>query len=150
MEFLKEGIKFLIVRKPVGKIPEGFIHMPMLSPSLELFNKAHMWKRSKFSKEEELKLRRIGVDIEDTDAWWHLYEPEFINELGAREDVKRALDIISMELKKENDIYLFCYCKELDTCHRVLVGKYLEGKGFSVNYRKPKEKSLQLNIFDLF
>jgi len=142
--------KYFIVRRPVSGIPKGFIHLPHLSPSAELLENAQRWKRKEFNDEERLKLLKKYIDIESDDAWWVLYEPIFRKELEIRKDVRKGIEIIRKDIQDRRDVYLFCYCKDVDRCHRVLVGEYLEQMGFEVDFRREKieeENFCQLNMF---
>ena len=150
LEFKENNVKYLIVRKPVSGIPKGFIHLPHLSPSAELLENAQRWKRKEFNNEEKLKLLKQKIDTESNDAWWILYKPIFEKELETRKDVKKGTEIIKSDIQNGIDVYLFCYCKNVDRCHRVLVGEYLEQMGFEVDFRKKKieeENFCQLNMF---
>lgn len=151
LKYKENSVKYLIVRKPVNKVPKGFIHLPHLSPSAELLEKAQRWKRKEFNDKEKLELSKLKIKIESNDAWWALYKPIFRKELKTRKDVNQGIDIIRRNFNQGKDIYLFCYCKDLDRCHRALVGKYLEKMGFEVDFRREKieeENFCQLNMFE--
>lgn len=150
LQYKNNSIKYLIVRKPVNGISKGFIHLPHLSPSAELLENAQRWKRKEFNNEEKLELLKKNVDVELNDAWWVLYKPIFEKELEIRKDVKKGIKIIKNDIQSGKDVYLFCYCKDVDRCHRTLVGKYLEQMGFKVDFRREKieeESFFQLNMF---
>ncbi len=116
--------KLLIVRKPMSGIPKGFIHVPQLSPSTELFNNSRRWKENHFHSDEKILFDEMKVSSQDKDAWWSLYVPAFERELDERSDMKSALQRLEERLSNGEDIYLFCYCKNVDRCHRLLVGIY--------------------------
>lgn len=64
------SLKLLIVRKPVTKIPKGFIHVPQLSPSEKLFKKTMgNWKNGIFSKKELYFLESKNISSKNPDAW---------------------------------------------------------------------------------
>lgn len=116
----------LIVRKPMGNIPRGFMHMPELSPSLSILARKDKWRREEYTLEELNLLYKDGKGRGD---WFHLFAPEFKQELAG----------VSLAWLKgrENvgvDTYLVCYCKDLHSCHRKLVGEYLEEAGLGVDY----------------
>lgn len=143
--------KLLIVRNPRNGVPNGFSHFPMLSPSLGLLRDAQRWKKNNFTDLEISKLNSLDIEINSEDAWWSLYEPLFEKELRERRDVQRGVEILKNKVNVDREVFLFCYCKELESCHRILVGEYLEAKGLSVNFRKSekkkKEKEIQINMF---
>lgn len=141
-------IKFLIVRKPVNGVPKGFIHFPYLSPSINLLENAQRWKNKIFIEKEKEYLELNNIDLNSSDAWWFLYKPRFKEELKRRNDVKKGINIIQQEIKHGKNVYLFCYCKDLERCHRILVGEYLEEMGMEVDFRKKEEKN-NTNFFQL-
>lgn len=125
------GTKFLIVRKLIMPIPNGFIHLPELSPSIELLETTNKWKK------------------ENKENWWQLYKPLFEKELEENIEINNGITKIWKELQN-SDVILYCYCKNTKRCHRYLVGKYLEKLGFKVDYRiKQHENNLQLNMFSM-
>lgn len=150
----KNILKLLIVRRPVGKIPKGFIHVPQLSPSNNLFEKTQNWKAKKFNKEELEILKLKDVFSVDENSWWYLYEDAFMLELQNRKDMIKAVKRLKERLLKGEDIYLFCYCKDVCSCHRGLIGKYIEKDGFEVDYRRIEkskeniETERQLSLFN--
>lgn len=145
--------KYLIVRRPVGRMPKGFIHMPQLSPSVGLLKNTLRWKKGQFTKDEITKLNNMSINHNVKDAWWHLYVPLFKKELNTRIDVQKAVEKIRNESNAGINVYLVCYCKELSKCHRLLVGKHLKQMNLNVDFRdKDKEKAksenfTQLNLF---
>lgn len=146
-------LKLLIVRRPVGRIPNGFIHVPQLSPSNELFEKTQLWKANKFKEEEREILKSKDISPLSEDAWWIFYEKEFNRELRSRKDMVEAINTLQERLKEGKSIYLFCYCKDVHSCHRGLVGAYLKSLGIEVDFREIEEeivteKNKQISIFD--
>jgi hypothetical protein len=146
-------MKLLIVRKPVSGIPEGFIHVPQLSPSLTLFDRAQRWKKGVFHEKELDYLYSIGITENTPDAWWFLYEKEFKRELKERPDMVRAIERLGKRLEQGAEIYAFCYCKNICRCHRRLVGEHMQERGYEVNFRKPPINITpspveQLSLFD--
>lgn len=127
----KDSIRLLIVRKPPIKIPEGFIHVHQLSPSIELFSQAQEWKQQFECKED----------------WWGMYEERFLNEMKTRKDLVRALDRLEQRLKEGKNITLYCYCKDVAFCHRRYIGEEMERRGFEVDFRR-LVKQEQLSLFD--
>lgn len=153
--FHENDLKLLIVRKPVSGIPNGFIHVPQLSPSLPLFEQAQIWKKGVFQKEDTAYLHSIQIAEDDTEAWWFLYEREFNRELVTRPDMVRAIKRLGTQLKDGVNIYAFCYCKNVCRCHRGLLGEHMKKLGFKVDFRKKEELALpviepleQLSLFD--
>jgi hypothetical protein len=124
---LTTGINLLAVRNPpkdkIGKhlIPPHFGHLPELSPSPSLFGDTQLWK-NEYGKEKE--------------NWWHLYEPRFIREMQERVELIRALRWLEWLLKEGIDIRVFCFCKDVDGCHRGLVGNEMIRRGCEVDFRR--------------
>ena len=151
IKYKKPNKKYFIVRKPVGRMPKGFIHMPQLSPSVNLLKNALRWKKGQFTKNEIAKLNNTNISYNTKNAWWYLYVPRFKRELSTRIDVQKAVRKIKNESSIGINIYLFCYCKELNKCHRLLVGKHLEQKGLNIDFRNRKKiqnkNFTQLNLF---
>lgn len=144
MEFSEDSKKYLIVRKPMGQVPKGFIFFPHLSPSSDLLENAQRWKAGNINRDEELFCLKSGISPRNSDAWWTLYEPLFLEELKTRKDIKEGLKIMKKE-SMNNDIYLFCYCKELERCHRVLIGEFLMENGLEVDFREVEEVEEETN-----
>lgn len=140
--------KLLIVRREPDPFPKGFIYVPQLSPSTDLFNKTQRWKKGNFTKKEMLIISDFN-NIESNDYWWYLYKDAFNLELNCRNDMKLALERL-INLSESEDIYLFCYCKDTCRCHRGLVGEYLVLRNIAVDFRIKKDneiKSEQVNLF---
>ena len=79
------------------------------------------------------------------------FNPErFTKELEIRKDVRKGIETIKKDIEDGKKVYLFCYCKKLERCHRVLVGEYLEQMGLEVDFRREKieEDFFQLNMFE--
>lgn len=146
-------LKLLIVRRPVSGIPKGFVHVPHLSPSNELFERTQMWKENKFKDDEIKTLEETGVSPDSKDAWWTLYVRDFTWELNNRKDMIKALNRLKSLLKEGKEVFLFCYCKDTYRCHRSLVGEHMKSLGFEVDFRDKEDegdnkKSIQMSIFD--
>lgn len=134
----ENALKLLIVRKPPRVIPESFIHTPQLSPSIDLFNSTQRWKKGDFTPKELHWLKQQNIEMNE-DTWWELYKVKFNYELKNRPDMRKALARLEELLKEGKEIYLFCFCKDVNKCHRLLVGKYIEEKGYLVSYESNKE-----------
>ena len=132
-----DALKLFIVRKPTKIIPQGFIHTPQLSPSIELFNAAMRWKKGDFSPKEESWIRKQNFNKDRDNLWWELYKIKFNIEINKRVDMRKALNRLEEVLKEGKEVYLFCFCKDTCKCHRILIGKYIEERGYKVNYRTP-------------
>lgn len=149
-----DAMKLLIVRKPVSGIPQGFIHVPQLSPSLSLFEQAQIWKKEITRKTDVEYIESINKSIHDTDSWWFLYEKEFNKEMRERPDMVRAIQRLIEQLNQDKDIYVFCYCKNVCRCHRGLLGIYIQTLGLIVDFREKviqieeKSSNTQLSLFD--
>lgn len=137
LDISEEALKLLIVRVPPEKIPNGFIHVPQLSPSPHLFKTVRRWKGEDFTINETAWLGENNLikKYEGKDLWWFLYKRKFNEELKQRPDMKKALERLILLLNQNKEVYLFCYCKDVDRCHRGLVGGYVEDKGYKVDFR---------------
>lgn len=150
LEIPENTLKLFIVRKPVNGIPKGFIHTPQLSPSLELFEKTQeKFKKNIFNKEEIEYLYSINK-LNEEKSWWYLYERAFKKELNERPDMVKAVSKLKKLLTENKEIYLFCYCKDVQYCHRRIVGEFLEEQGFVVNYRFKEKESDSTEQLELF
>lgn len=101
---------WMIVRKP-GELPDFVRHEPALSPSIALFQKyREAYHAGKF----------------DDTFFRQVYVPQFIKELSENH---QALSILKMlvELSKEKDILLACYCENEHLCHRSIIAGILLG-----------------------
>ncbi|MDF2880001.1 MAG: hypothetical protein K0R54_558 [Clostridiaceae bacterium] len=142
--------KFFIVRKPVGGIPKGFIHVPQLSPSIELFDKTQKWKKNEFNDDEIKELKTNNISLTDKSAWLYFYKTEFYYELNNRPDMVRALNNLMYQLDEAEEIYLFCYCKNLEECHRYLIGQFIQNKGYKVDYGNTfTSKCVEVEAFNI-
>ena len=116
MKNIPEGKKkYLITRFIPNKFDvdkyENLTHRPDLSPSQTL-------------------LLRYKQDDD-----WAYFEMKFKREMNDREDLKLALEDIIKE-SKEEDIYIICYEKEVEICHRRLIGEYVRKQG--IKYEEMK------------
>lgn len=144
----EDDMKVFIVRKPVNGIPLGFVHNPILSPSVDLFKDTRRWKNGEYNEMEVEFLLKNNHPL-SPDSWWYLYEPRFIDQLNLDVSI-RELDKLK-EMSKDRDVWLFCYCKDYCRCHRSIVGKKLEQMGCDV-YHGNREKNgdifNQVSFFD--
>lgn len=127
---LETGLNLLAVRKPPQVIPSYFVHVPQLSPSKELFFQTQEWKRK----------------YENKALWWDWYVEIFSKEMKERKDLVRALIRLEQVLQEGKEVRLFCYCKEVQFCHRSLIGKEMVKRGFEVDFRSEKRIE-QLSLF---
>ncbi len=125
---LKNEIVLFIVRKNLGIENQDLIHVPELSPSLELFEKVKRWKKEDFRENEFNFLKKTG----EYPDWWPLYEIAFEKEIRERKDMKKYLKAVEKRLKEGKDVYLVCFCKSVEKCHRGILGKYFAEKGYEV------------------
>jgi len=130
-----EATRLLIVRRPPRFIPEGFIHTPELSPSLELFHQAQIWKREYEIKED----------------WFPLYEERFLKEIQQRIDMVHMFNQLERKSKNGKKFILFCYCKDIEFCHRKFIANEFIRRGCEVDLRKKNGKQEetieQLSLF---
>ena len=103
---------WLIVRSP-DEILDYAKHIPALSPSPELFRKYRTaLKEGVFNKK-----------------WFdEVYVPRFLLDISRnRESIDTLEELI--DIGKDKDIFLACYCEEESICHRSIVGGILLGMG---------------------
>lgn len=130
-----EATRLLIVRKPPKVMPEEFHHVPELSPSLELFHQAQIWKREYEAKED----------------WFPLYEERFLKEIKHRTDMVHMFNQLERKSKNGKTFILYCYCKDIEFCHRKYVAEEFMIRGCEVDLRKKeavKKEVEQLSLFD--
>lgn len=105
---------YLIVRalKNMPKATPGkqIYHLPILSPSRQLFSDYQKWKGEGKWGEEMFR---------------EVYVPRFLEEMKGREQ-KNALNQLFLR-SKTKDILLVCYCGQEDICHRSIVMGLLQG-----------------------
>lgn len=107
----KSKTNILITRRKMYNIP-GVYHFPDLGPNTELLD----W----------------ALEHREIDANWFEYYTEKFNEYMLTPRFRYSIGLLREYLAK-GDVTLMCYCNS-DKCHRFLVGKYLEEKGFQVKY----------------
>ena len=110
-EKYKSKTNILVARKKMYPI-SGVYHIPDLGPSLELL----YW----------------ALEHRETDPNWFEYYTEKFNEYMLTPHFRYSVGLIR-EYLTEGDVTIMCYCTSKD-CHRYLVGRYLESKGFQVKY----------------
>lgn len=149
IDFKDGDLKLLVVRRPVNGVPFGFIHIPQLSPSPSLFDDTKRWKNGEFDEGEKKYLKDMGMETSPA-SWWCLYEPRFKKELEGKSQMKVLERIV--EKSKESDIWLFCYCKDTDRCHRSIVGERLKEMGVRINFRRIDKEEIdnQMTFFEDF
>lgn len=106
-----------IVRSP-KHVPQGFIHVPELSPSWELFNKY-------------LELKDKGNWNSDT--FRVIYRPQFIAEMEKSREALYALNELIAKALDGKSIALVCFCKNASLCHRSIINEMLKSKGIPTN-----------------
>ena len=107
--------RFEITRYPkLQKYPQVTL-MQSLAPSVRLLNffKAH----TKLSEDTLL-------------TYYYQYKMELSNSIQAKKDIKYIQDC----LDQGNSVQLICFCSDFRYCHRTILGKWFEQKGYSVIY----------------
>ena len=93
-----------IVRKPGNDLPDYAINISELAPNLELF---------------ESYKKAISENIFNK-MWFEIeYVPKFIDQI-AKTETKRILQEL-VDLSREKNVLLACYCKNSNLCHRSIV-----------------------------
>lgn len=125
---LKYETKLQIVFSAKKGLKKGFIHVPHLAPSEQLFHKALChWKKLKFSVQEmeEMKYGR-------TKTWFDLYERQFILEANNRKDFQLAYKKVKKLLDHGTNVVLICYCEDVNRCHRRIIANMFRVDGYTV------------------
>lgn len=101
-----------IVRSMKKPIP-GVIHVPELSPSLNLFWKYLSWKKS---------------GAWNADTFQNYYVKQFLTELIQNKDAAYpALNQLCLKDNNGKNICLVCYCPDETLCHRSIIAGLLQG-----------------------
>lgn len=120
-------IKLHITRDINQGMRRGFVHVPHLSPSTSLRNKAiYKWKKLIFTKEEQ-ELLKNG----ETGTWFDLYKPKFKSEMNTSNDFKKAYNRIKFHLDNGTNILAVCYCRDPYKCHRYIIHEDLINEGYT-------------------
>lgn len=120
-------IKLHITRDVNKGIRRDFIHVPQLSPSRELRNKAiYKWKKLKFTNKEIEFLKNSP-----TGTWFDLYEPEFQKQMNTDLDFQKCFNRIKEHLDNGKKIIAVCYCVDKYKCHRKIIHEQLIKEGYN-------------------
>lgn len=124
--------KLLIVRS-VGKAQglidnHGFVHVPQLSPSEQLFRTYY----SKWSKSIFTEIEKQTMATGTTHSWWDLYAPRFMEEMSTRSDLQACINRTMELLDQGYNVLMVCFCPNYNRCHRGLIGYYLNKRGYEV------------------
>lgn len=124
-------LKLQIVRFRSKGLREGFIHVPELAPSEQLFRKAmYKWKRLIFTKKEK-EILSNG----ETGTWFDLYKIDFLKEMKERKDLKRCYERLKEVLDSGKNIICICYCENQKRCHRSIIAEELKKDGYNVTLK---------------
>lgn len=122
-------VRLQIVRYRTKGLKAGFIHVPELAPSEQLFKKTmYKWKRLIFSKEEK-EIMSKGK----TGTWFDLYKIDFLKEMKDRKDLKRCYERLKEVLDSGKSIICICYCENAKRCHRSIIAEELKKDGYNVS-----------------
>lgn len=105
----------MIVRSP-DEIPPFAKHVPLLSPSPELFSK---YKRA------------LACNLFNKQWFDDIYVPEFIDDLSKNDKAVSLLKYLC-DYGKNKDIFLCCYCENETICHRSIIAGILIGMGAKI------------------
>ena len=113
------------------------IHVPILSPSQELF----FWYN---------KIKNKGSwtqSVFDTE-----YVPRFINEIFRNDytQFKRELNLLWFKSKHGKKILILCPCNDESMCHRSIIGGILLGAGVDVRSTTVPDISSYLKYYDKY
>lgn len=106
--------KIYVIVRSIGKrnilMADNILHLPVLSPSWNLFAKyLNACKEKQFSEQ-----------------WFqYVYVKQFLSEMQSQE-CRDALNKLYQEAQTKN-IAIVCYCKEENLCHRSIIMGLLQG-----------------------
>lgn len=92
-------------------------HVPELSPSWNLFK-------------TYLNLKEAGNWNENT--FRTIYRPQFMDEMKSTEAQKMLIEL--KHAGETKNVCIFCFCSDVNLCHRKLIGEILEYNGVPVRY----------------
>ena len=118
---------WLIVCKP-DDIPEFVKHVPLLSPSYDLFRKYR---------------DAYHAGLFDQNFFDKVYVPRFLQELSENAEALALLQYLTKE-SREKDIMLACYCEKEKMCHRSIIAGMLLGMGAEINTKQEYRKYYEL------
>ncbi len=104
-------IKLLITRVP-KQLGRGWLHIPELASSPNLFFRAQKWKKGLWPQK------------------WPEYESDFLKEMTMPVPDK-YLDRLALRIREGKKIALACFCVDENHCHRSLVKQLIQQKNRS-------------------
>lgn len=78
------------------------------------------------------------------EAWWPLYEKQFVDEMKTEEKII-SLRAIYRKLLEGKNIVLICFCKDHNFCHRKLVGEFFMQYGVEAVELNPLQTKVVIN-----
>ncbi|MGB9846078.1 MAG: DUF488 domain-containing protein [Desulfotomaculales bacterium] len=105
-------VRLFVVRQRPRTLPDGWVWVPQMAPSEELFCRYRAWVR--------------------TGQWpakWPEYERQFKAEMPA---MQRYLNRVEEHLQVGCSVALACYCQDPNYCHRRILGEYFHFKKYQV------------------
>ncbi len=78
----------------------------------------------------------LVMGLKDKKISWAQYEEGYLKLLGERLKTRRAEFISIVEMARDKDIYLICFCMDERYCHRRLAKDFLLGLAFELAKRK--------------
>lgn len=109
---INADVRLFVVRQRPRTLPSGWIWVPQMAPSEELFCQYRAWVRAG-----------------QWPAKWPVYEQRFKAEMPA---MRRYLDRVEEHLRAGRAVALACYCQDPAYCHRRIFGEYFQAKGYPV------------------
>ena len=109
MYLIVRSIDTLVKRK--HPILEKSQQLDCLSPSQSLFYRYLNWRKTGMWNTETFNLT---------------YKPQFINELKANSLARETLIRLIDKCNTGKNIALLCFCKDVNLCHRKIVGEILK------------------------
>ena len=110
---------WIIVRSLKAGIPKtgNCYHVPVLSPSWDLFKDYRDW---------------ANTGTWDKECFKKQYVPRFLKEMKSAE-AKQALNNLYFKDKAGKNILLVCFCTDETMCHRSIIIGLLQGVGANTN-----------------
>lgn len=59
---------------------------------------------------------------------WIEFKTSFINEINSRDDIQHNINKIIKAITKGLDVYLICYERNYNRCHRTILAEYISNK----------------------
>ena len=110
----EQGVKCFSIT--ISKRFDGYMDsLKGLAPSSSLYN----WHMANKDRENF------------NDGYYERYFSQVKNSKEAQEDINKVINL----LNSGSDVGLICFCNTTDKCHRGIIGKWMEKKGYEVDFK---------------